>query len=110
MSQQRFQLYKVNMKYIRNLGNMIPVRDEYLTLYDIKIQPDDSKETCQRKKLCSKELSWCQKNQAEIEHLCRELHHKYINGESFSKRSICLNFTALEKECQKAKQVISKNS
>lgn len=86
-----------------NLNNMIPVRDEYITEIELKIRSVDSVSVKQWKKLCVKELDWCQINQAEIERLANELHHKYCSGESFHKRKICLNFPALEKECNKAK-------
>lgn len=86
-----------------NLNNMIPVRDEYVKEIDLKILPTDSITVKQWKKLCTKELEWCRSNQAEIERLANELHNKYCSGEYFQKRKICLNFSALEKECNKAR-------
>ena len=88
-----------------NLNNMIPVRDEYITEIDLNAKASDSIPVRQWKKLCIKELDWCQSNHAEIEHLANELHRKYCSGEFFQKRKICLNFPALEKECNKAKKL-----
>ena len=87
-----------------NLNNMIPIRDEYISEIDLKIKNSDSVSIRQWKKLCGKELDWCQSNSTEIERLANELYRKYCSGESFQKRNICLNFPALEKECNKAKK------
>ena len=89
---------------VLNLSNMIPVQDDYIEEINLKIKPSDSAPTKQWKKLCIKELNWCQSNSSEIERLANELHRKYCSGESFQKRKICLNFPALEKECNKAKK------
>lgn len=88
-----------------NLNNMIPVRDEYITEIDIKIHSFDSQELCRWKKLCAKELEWCQSHQKEIERLANELYRMYVSEEFFSKRKICLNFPALERECNKARKL-----
>jgi protein AbiQ len=88
-----------------NLNNMIPVRNEYITEIDLKIRPSDSHELVCWKKLCMKELNWCQSNQNEIERLANELYRIYSADEPFGKRKICLNFPALEKECNKAKKI-----
>lgn len=84
---------------------MIPVRDEYVKEIDLKIYQKDSPELIRWKKLCIKELDWCQSNQNEIERLANELYRIYSSGEPFGKRKICLNFPALEKECNKAKRI-----
>lgn len=87
-----------------NLNNMIPVREEYITEIDIKIHSSDSQELRCWKKLCAKELEWCQLHQNEIERLANELYRIYTSGEFFSKRKICLDFPVLEKECNKMKK------
>lgn len=92
-----------NVLAVLNLNNMIPVRDDYITEIDLKIKASDPITIKQWKKLCMKELDWCQSNSSEIERLANELHHKYCSGELFQKRNICLNFPALERECNKAK-------
>lgn len=79
------------------------VMEEYVTEIELKIYPTDSQELCRWKKLCAKELDWCQAHQSEIERLANELYGMYISDESFGKRKICLNFPALEKECNKLK-------
>ena len=88
-----------------NLNNMIPVREEYITEIDLKIRLNDSPEITRWKKLCIKELNWCQSNQNEIERLANELYRIYSSNEPFVKRKICLDFPALEKECNKAKKL-----
>ncbi len=88
-----------------NLNNMIPVREEYVTEIDLRIYPTDSHELRRWKKLCIKELDWCQSHQREIERLANELYRIYVSDESFGKRKICLNFPALERECSKAKKL-----
>lgn len=88
---------------VLNINNMIPIQDDYITEIDLKIKTSDSISVRQWKKLCTKELDWCQANSAEIERLANELHRKFCSGEPFQKRKICLNFPALEKECNKAK-------
>ena len=88
-----------------NLNNMIPVRDEYVTEIDLKVRPQDNPELIRWKKLCIKELNWCQSHQNEIERLANELYRIYTSGELFGKRKICLDFPALEKECNKAKKL-----
>lgn len=88
-----------------NLNNMIPVREEYVTEIDLRIHPTDTPELRRWKKLCIKELDWCQSHQNDIERLANELHRIYTSDEPFGKRKICLNFPALERECNKAKKV-----
>jgi protein AbiQ len=85
-----------------NLNNMIPVREEYITEIDLKIRENDSSEIIRWKRLCLKELNWCQSNQNEIERLANELYRIYSSNEPFGKKKICLNFPALEAECNKA--------
>ncbi len=87
-----------------NLNNMIPVCEDYLTEIDLKIYCTDTKELRRWKKLCIKELNWCRKHQDEIVRLANELYRIYISDETFNKRRICLNFPALEKECQKGQK------
>ncbi len=77
-----------------NLNNMIPVRDEYITEIDLQIHPKDTPKQRQCKRLCIKELNWCQSHQAEIERLANELYKLYTSNEPFGKRKICLNFPA----------------
>lgn len=87
-----------------NLNNMIPVLDEYITEVDLKPHPNDTPNVRNWKKLCIKELNWCQSHQSEIEFLANELYKKYTSEKFFSKRKICLDFPRLEKECNKKKK------
>ena len=73
-----------------NLNNMIPIHNEYITEIDLKIHPKDSPELIRWKKLCIKELDWCQSNQAEIERLANELYHIYISNKPFKKERFAL--------------------
>ena len=93
-----------------NLNNMIPVREEYITEIDLKIHQNDTPAMLQWKKLCIKELNWCQSHQSEIERLANELYRLYTSNEPFEKRKICLNFPALEKECNKNREIKNKQS
>jgi len=88
-----------------NLNNMIPVREEYVTEIDLKLRSSDTPEQRRWKKLCIKELDWCQAHQNEIERLANELYRIYTSGEAFGKKKICLNFLILEKECDKGKRL-----
>ena len=88
-----------------NLNNMIPIQEEYVTKINLKIHPNDTPKLRHWKKLCIKELNWCQSHQNEIERLTNELYRLYISNEHFSKRKICLNFPMLEKECNKARKL-----
>lgn len=88
-----------------NLNNMIPVREEYVTEIDLRSYPSDTQKLRCWKKLCIKELDWCQSHQGEIERLANELYRMYTSDEPFGKRKICLNFPALEKECGKRKKL-----
>ena len=90
---------------VLNLNNMIPIQEEYITEIDLKIYPNDIPELRRWKKLCTKELDWCQSHQNEIERLANELYRIYTSEEPFGKRNICLNFPALEKECRKGKRL-----
>ena len=65
---------------------MMPVRDEYITPIELKIKTSDSLSIRQWKKLCAKELDWCQSNSAEIERLANELHYKYCSGDFFKNK------------------------
>lgn len=84
-----------------NINNMIPVREEYVTEIDLKMRAEDTPEIKCWKKLCLKELDWCQAHQDEIERLANELYRLYTSREPFGKRKICLDFPALEEKCNK---------
>lgn len=62
-----------------NINNMVPVREEYISEINLKIRPDDTPEQMCWKKLCIKELNWCQAHQDEIERLANELYRLYVS-------------------------------
>lgn len=98
-----------NVIGILNINNMIPVRDEYITLFKIDDLPSDTEKQREYKLKCRKELDWCNKNQTEIIRLASELHRIICNNEPFKKRDICPDYLSLEKECNKAKPISVRN-
>lgn len=94
---------------ILNINNMIPVRDEYISVFEIDDLPNDTMEQAAYKAKCRKELKWCNDNINEISRLSSELHRIVCSNESFKKRNICPNYLALEKECAKAKEISKRN-
>lgn len=88
---------------ILNINNMIPVREEYLMNFAIDILPTDNEKQKNYKLLCRKELEWCNQHSKEITRLAQELHQIICSGRFFSKRKICPDYRALERECDKAK-------
>ena len=90
--QSEFNLYKVDMKYIRNLHN---IDDKVLS-----VSPQTGKDNrvfvgivvvCGMHKYCIPLSS----PKANV------LYKKYISGEDFSGRKRCLDFPKLEQECKK---------
>lgn len=59
---------------ILNINNMIPIRDEYISVFEIDDLPNDTKEQAEYKAKCRKELKWCNVNINEISRLSSELH------------------------------------
>ena len=90
---------------ILNINNMIPVREEYITLFKIDELPDDSESQKDYKEVCRKELEWCRKNKQLIVKLAEDLHRIICSGEKFLKRNICPDYAVLERECNKAKSI-----
>ncbi len=90
---------------ILNINNMIPVREEYLIPFDIRIYSSDNDKQRSYKMHCMEELKWCRAHEDEITMLAKELHKMVCNGLPFKKRKICPDYKLLEKECNKAKQI-----
>lgn len=86
-----------------NINNMIPVREEYIIPFNIKISPSDDKKQRKYKEYCMEELKWCREHEAEIVMLARELHRMVCSNQPFKKRKICPDYKLLEKECDKKK-------
>jgi len=90
---------------VLNINNMIPVKEEYLIPFDIKIYPSDSERQRNYKLHCQEELNWCRVHEDEIAMLARELHSMVCNEIPFKKRKICPDYRLLEKECSKDKKI-----
>lgn len=99
-----------NLIGILNLNNMIPVRDEYIKKVDVFNLPEKTESQKKYKKKCIAEYKWINSanNENDICQLAKELYRMYISGQPFKKKSICANFPALEKECDKAKHTKAK--
>ena len=85
--------------------SMIPVRDEYLELFDIEIHAEDTEKQIEFKKTCATELKWCRDHLSEIERFAKNLYEIVCSDVAFGKRSICPHYGALEKECNKGKKL-----
>ena len=59
---------------------------------DLRVYPNDTQELRQWKRLCIKELDWCQSHQDEIERLANELYRIYTSDEPFVKEKFVLIF------------------
>ena len=94
-----------NVIGILNINNMIPVSDEYLELIDTEIYDGDTEKQAEFKRTCAAELKWCRDHLSEIERFAKNLYEIICSDASFGKRSICPHYKALEKECDKGKQL-----
>lgn len=90
---------------VLNINNMIPVREEYLIPFDMKIYPSDNEKQRNYKKYCMEELKWCREHENEIVMLANKLHKMVCSGQPFKKRKICPDYKLLERECDKAKLI-----
>ena len=88
-----------------NINNMIPVREEHLIPFDMKIYLSDNEKQRNYKMHCIEELKWCREHEGEIIMLAKELHRMVCSGVPFKKQKICPDYRRLEQECDKAKQV-----
>lgn len=55
-----------NVIGILNINNMIPVRDEYLTPFELEELPTDTQIQLSYKRKCRQELKWCRLHGNEI--------------------------------------------
>ena len=86
---------------VLNFNLMIPVESPQLQKLDIKIYPSDTPKAKQYKKLCQRELDWCQKNSTDIINKANVLYQLYKSNEPFRARTRCLDFPMLEDICKK---------
>ena len=98
-----------NIIGVLNINNMIPVKEEYITEFVIDGLPTDSAKQIEYKRKCKQELDWCNANMKEITRLASELHSIICDDKPFKKRSICPNYSLLEKECAKEKPISKRN-
>ena len=90
---------------ILNINNMIPVKEEYITIFKLEITEKDTEEQINYKELCKSQLKWCRDNKDEICKLATDLHRIINTNQKFKKRNICPDYGVLEKECNKEKLI-----
>ncbi len=132
--QTDFKLYKVDMKYIRNLHNVddkvlsvspqtgkdnrvfvgiviiCGIHKYCIPLSDTTIFKRDRENIKYYKRLCVQELEWCRTNSEVICNKANVLYKKYISNEPFTGRNRCLNFSKLEVECEKYNSKIKRGT
>lgn len=85
---------KKELKGTLQIGTMIPVPDEALELYDVGNEPDKA-----YKDLINEEIIYIRKNEKKIIKNARVLYSKRKSGDENRVVQSCLDFVALEKEC-----------
>lgn len=92
MIQAPLEVYRIDMKYIRNVtsGRCIDSKDT-------KIRRHDNADTRKKKELLIKELEWCNEHARDLTNTANVLYAKYVSGEKFAARelgkydSYCMN-------------------
>ena len=124
MTQLPLEVYRIDMKYIRNLHNI----DDRIFSVSPQIRKDerpflgiiiicnehkycvpmskpkkkhDNMDTRRKKELLIKELEWCNEHISDLTNTANVLYQKYIAGENFAARKQCLDFKRMELECEK---------
>lgn len=87
------------LKGTLQIGTMIPVPEEALALYDVDNEPDQA-----YKDLVQEEIVYIRKHEKEIIRNAKILYIKRKSGEANRVVQNCLDFPALEVECDKWKQ------
>lgn len=90
-----------------NFNNMLPVTDELLKEIDTKIRSSDSPQTVKYKKMLTKQLDWCQKNEDAILSHANKL-YTLITEHPERNRNLtrrCCNFQKLEAVLNKNRAV-----
>ncbi len=88
---------------VLNINNMIPVKEEYINIFKLEQNKNDSQEQKDYKELCKRQLKWCRDNKDEIHKLANDLHRIICTNQKFKKRNICPDYAILERECNKEK-------
>lgn len=89
MTRLPLEVYRVDMKYIRNLHN---IDDRVLS-----VSPQIGKD--ERPFLGV--LVICNEHARDLTNTANVLYTKYVSGEKFAAREQCLNFERMEIECKK---------
>jgi protein AbiQ len=82
------------LKGTLQIGTMIPVPDDSIELYDVKNEPDKA-----YKDLVNEEIIYIRKNEAKIIKNAKILYSKRKAGENNRVVQSCLDFMAMEIEC-----------
>ena len=86
----------MELKGTLQIGTMIPVPDEAIELYDVENEPDQA-----YKDLVNEEIIFIRKNEKSIIKSAKVLYSKRKSGEENRVVQNCLDFKALEIECDK---------
>lgn len=82
------------LKGTLQIGTMIPVPDDAIELYDVENEPDQA-----YKDLVNEEIIYIRKNEKKIMKNAKVLYSKRKAGDENRVVQSCLDFVALEKEC-----------
>ncbi len=82
-------------------SRMIPVTDSVLRNLDMETHKHDTAKQKADKALRRAEYQWIQDNKDVIVNKARTLYNVYVSGQEFKRRKDCLNFSQLEKICEK---------
>ena len=85
---------KRELKGTLQIGTMIPVPDDALELYDVESESDKA-----YKDLINEEVIYIRKNEKKIIKNAKVLYSKRKSGDENRVVRSCLDFAALEKEC-----------
>ena len=86
---------------VLNYNLMIPIQESQLQPIDLVIRKRDRAAILNYKRLCQEELNWCRSHSELVCNKANVLYRAYLSGTSFAARERCVDFPALEKECQK---------
>ncbi len=92
-----------------NFNNMIPVSESVLTPINVKIEQSDSPQTRSYKKLLTKQLDWCQKNEESILSHANRTYDLVVNHSDKNRHFVrrCCNFKKLESVLEKYSDKLS---
>lgn len=95
---------------VLNFNEMIPVRPDVIQPFNMRLSPSDDEKTRHYKKMTSKQLSFCQKNQDTIVRKANRLYTMIISGKgSYDLRKRCCDFAKLESVLSRYKAPSSKS-